>query len=174
MTPVRMWLAGALLLATVALAAVVLDPATLAQGTPPAAPAPAAHEPAAQEPTAAGRWKTIDDKTGAPRSIVLIEDKAGVFEGRIETLFFRPDETNTDPVCSKCTDARKGQKTIGLTILTGLKRDGLDYSGGDILDPGNGKVYRAKLKLSADGTKLEVRGYLGVPLLGRSQTWLRE
>jgi uncharacterized protein (DUF2147 family) len=128
----------------------------------------------AQAPTAAGRWKTIDDKTGVPRSVVAIEDKNGVFEGRIERIFFRPDEKDPDPVCSKCQDGRKGQKIIGLTILDGFKRDGLAYEGGEILDPENGKVYRAKMKLSADGTKLEVRGFVGVSLFGRSQVWLRE
>lgn len=161
-------LCGALLLSATVVYAQAPAPATAA------APAQAAPAQAATAPTAAGRWKTIDDKTGAPRSVVLIENKGGVFEGRIEKIFFRPDETDTDPVCSKCTDGRKGQKTIGLTILTGLMRDGLTYAGGEILDPGNGKVYRAKLTLSADGAKLEVRGFIGVPWIGRSQTWLRE
>jgi uncharacterized protein (DUF2147 family) len=141
---------------------------------PAQAPGPATAQAPAPGPAAAGRWKTIDDKTGEPRSIVVIEEKNGVFEGRIEKIFFRPDEPVTDPECSKCTDARKGQKIIGLTFLTGLTRDGLDYAGGEILDPANGKVYRAKLKLSADGAKLEVRGYIGISLFGRSQTWLRE
>lgn len=181
MTPLRMALGGALLLA-VALAP-VSAPAQAPAGQPQGQPqdqtqgqtqGPAPGQTQGTAPTAAGRWKTIDDKTGAPRSIVVIEEKGGVFEGRIERIFFRPDETDTDPVCSKCTDARKGQKTIGMTILTGLKRDGLGYAGGEILDPGNGKVYRAKMTLSADGATLVVRGFIGFSLFGRSQTWLRE
>ncbi|WP_374403531.1 DUF2147 domain-containing protein [Niveibacterium sp.] len=127
----------------------------------------------ANEPSAEGRWKTISDEDGKPRSIVRIEDRAGNFEAVIEKVFFKPGES-TDPVCDKCTDARKGQKIIGLKIMNGLKRDGLSYEGGEILDPDNGKVYRAKMTLSPDGKSLEVRGFIGVSLFGRSQTWVRE
>jgi len=127
----------------------------------------------ANEPSAEGRWKTISDEDGKPRSIVRIEDRAGNFEAVIEKVFFKPGE-NTDPVCDKCSDARKGQKIIGLKIMNGLKRDGLHYEGGEILDPDNGKVYRAKMTLSPDGKSLEVRGFIGVSLFGRSQTWVRE
>lgn len=128
----------------------------------------------AQTPSAVGRWKQFDDKTGALRSLVVISEKDGIFEGTIEKIFFRPDETDLDPVCSKCTDAPKGQKIVGMTIVTGMKQNGFSYSGGEILDPGNGKVYRAKMTLSADGTKLEVRGFIGFSLFGRSQMWRRE
>jgi uncharacterized protein (DUF2147 family) len=128
----------------------------------------------AQTLTAAGRWKQFDDETGALRSIIVISEKDGVFEGTIEKIFFRPDETDLDPVCSKCTDARKGQKVTGMTILTGLKQEGRGYTGGEILDPDNGKVYRAKMTLSADGAQLEVRGFIGFSLFGRSQMWQRE
>lgn len=127
----------------------------------------------ANEPSAEGRWKTVSDEDGKPRSIVRIEDHAGNFEAVIEKVFFKPGE-NTDPVCDKCSDARKGQKIIGLKIMNGLKRDGLRYEGGEILDPDNGKVYRAKMTLSPDGKSLEVRGFIGVSLFGRSQTWVRE
>lgn len=127
----------------------------------------------ANEPSAEGRWKTISDEDGKPRSIVRIEDHAGNFEAVIEKVFFKPGE-NADPVCDKCSDARKGQKIIGLKIMNGLKRDGLRYEGGEILDPDNGKVYRAKMTLSPDGKSLEVRGFIGVSLFGRSQTWVRE
>lgn len=127
----------------------------------------------ASETGAEGRWKTISDEDGKPRSIVRIENKAGSYEAFIEKVFFKPGE-DTDPVCDKCTDARKGQKIIGLKIMNGLKRDGAGYEGGEILDPDNGKVYRAKMTLSPDGRSLEVRGFIGVSLFGRSQTWVRE
>ncbi|GAA5174089.1 DUF2147 domain-containing protein [Niveibacterium umoris] len=127
----------------------------------------------ANEAGAEGRWRTISDTDGKPRSIVRIDEKAGTYEAVVEKIFFKAGE-DTDPVCDKCTDARKGQKIIGLKIMNGLKRDGFAYEGGEILDPDNGKVYRAKMKLSPDGKTLEVRGFIGVSLFGRSQTWYRE
>jgi hypothetical protein len=128
----------------------------------------------AAEPTADGRWKQIDDKTGQPRSIMRIEEKEGSYEAFVEKIFLRPNEKDPDPVCDKCTDWRKGARIIGLKIMNGLRREGLAYSGGEILDPDNGKVYRAKMTLSPDGRTLEVRGFIGVSLFGRSQTWYRE
>lgn len=128
----------------------------------------------AAEPSAAGLWRQIDDTTGKVRSLLRVDEQGGLYEGRIDKIYFNPDETERDPVCDKCSDARKGQKLIGMTILTGLKRSGLSYEGGEILDPDNGKIYRARMNLSADGKTLEVRGFIGVSLFGRSQTWLRQ
>ena len=125
------------------------------------------------EPTAVGRWTQVDDGDGQARSVLRIEEKGGVFEAVIEKIFFRAGETDTDPVCSKCRDARRGQKIVGMKILSGLRREGLGYEGGEILDPDNGKVYRARARLSADGKSLEVRGFIGISLIGRSQTWVR-
>jgi uncharacterized protein (DUF2147 family) len=119
-----------------------------------------------------GLWKTIDDQSGKPRSLIRITDNSGSFNGRVEKLFREPGE-DPNPVCDKCEDARKDQPIIGMTILTGMKHDGQGYSGGHILDPGNGKVYKARMKLANNGQKLEVRGYIGVPMLGRTQTWER-
>jgi uncharacterized protein (DUF2147 family) len=79
-----------------------------------------------------------------------------------------------DAVCDKCTDERKGQKIIGMTIVKGLKEKNGSYQGGEILDPDNGKTYKCKMKLDETGNKLEVRGFIGVSLFGRSQTWTRE
>jgi uncharacterized protein (DUF2147 family) len=106
--------------------------------------------------------------------LIRISDNGGVLSGRIEKLFREPGE-DPAPLCDQCSDIRKDQPVIGLTILTGLKKeaDAAVWSGGEILDPGNGKVYRCKLTLSDDGSKLEVRGFIGFALLGRSQTWLR-
>lgn len=79
-----------------------------------------------------------------------------------------------DPVCEHCTDERRGQSIVGMTILEGLKASGAGWEGGGILDPNNGKAYRAKARLSDDGGRLEVRGFIGVALFGRTQTWIRE
>jgi uncharacterized protein (DUF2147 family) len=79
-----------------------------------------------------------------------------------------------EAVCDKCTDERKGQKIIGMTIVKGIKQKGDAYEGGEILDPDNGKTYRCKMKVLESGKKLEVRGFIGISLFGRSQTWLRE
>jgi uncharacterized protein (DUF2147 family) len=121
----------------------------------------------------AGLWKTIDDKTGKERSLVRVSENSGVFEGRIEQIFDLPGD---DPshLCKLCEGERKNQPIIGMNFLWGLKKDGDQYAGGQILDPNNGKIYRAKMKLSEGGRKLEVRGFIGISLFGRSQTWLRE
>ena len=121
----------------------------------------------------AGLWKTIDDKTGKERSLVRIVNNDGVFEGRVEQVFSLPGD---DPshLCKKCGGERKDQPIIGMTFLWGLKKDGDQYSGGEILDPKTGTIYRAKMKVIEGGRKLEVRGYIGWSLFGRSQTWLRQ
>ena len=128
----------------------------------------------AQSDTPAGLWRTIDDKTGKDRSLVRIVDNAGVLEGRVEQILNRQPDDDPDHLCRKCEGERKDKPVIGMTILWGLKRDGQQWSGGEILDPKNGKIYRAKVKLVDGGKKLEVRGYIGISLLGRSQTWVRE
>ncbi|HEY1148583.1 MAG TPA: DUF2147 domain-containing protein [Pseudoduganella sp.] len=129
--------------------------------------------PAFAQDTPVGLWKNIDDVSGKPKALIRITETNGVLEGKIEKLFRAADEEQ-NPVCDKCSDARKNQPIVGMTMLTGLKKDGAEYTGGEILDPNNGKVYRSKLKVADGGKKLEVRGYIGMPLLGRSQTWVRE
>lgn len=119
-----------------------------------------------------GVWTTIDDETDAPRSIVEITEVNGELQGRVTKIFYRPDE-KPDPVCDKCDGARKDQPVIGMTFLWGMKKDGDGWAGGSILDPKNGKIYNAKMSLQDDGKRLRVRGFIGTPLLGRSQTWLR-
>jgi len=124
------------------------------------------------EPSAAGHWTQFDDRDGKPRSIVRIDETAGGFEGHVEQVFPRPGD-DPEPVCKQCTDSRRGQKVVGMKFIAGLQREGLDYTGGEILDPANGKVYRARMTLSADGNTLTVRGFVGISLLGRSQIWTR-
>ena len=126
----------------------------------------------ADDSSPVGTWKTIDDKTGKVRSLVRITEVNGELQGKIEKIFHGPEE-DQNPKCNLCTDARKDQPVIGMVFMNGLKKDGDKYTGGQILDPNNGKVYRSKLELTEGGKKLEVRGYIGAPLFGRTQVWLR-
>lgn len=119
----------------------------------------------------AGKWKTYDEKTGKPKSIVSIYEENGAFSGKVEAGL---DPTRAGRRCDACTDERKGQPIVGMVIIRNMKKTGDEFTGGDILDPENGNVYRCKLKLSSDGRKLTVRGFLGVSLFGRSQIWTRE
>ncbi len=125
----------------------------------------------AQDASASGLWKTIDDETGQAKALVRISDEGGVLTGRIEKLY---NPSRPDPVCDQCSDERKGKPIEGMTILTGLKRTDSGWEDGEILDPNKGKVYRAKARLVDGGRQLEVRGFVGVALFGRTQTWLRE
>ena len=120
-----------------------------------------------------GRWRTIDDETNAERSVVEIVDAGGELQGRVLQIFPQPGD-NPDQRCVACEGERKNQPIVGMTFLWGLKRDGGEWSGGAILDPKNGKIYNAKISLADGGQKLRVRGYIGMPLLGRTQVWLRE
>ncbi|MCC7683921.1 hypothetical protein JAB5_39420 [Janthinobacterium sp. HH103] len=123
--------------------------------------------------TPVGTWKTIDDASGKPKSLVVITESNGVLQGKIDKLFRAPNEEQ-NPKCDKCTGANKDQPIVGLVILSGLKYDGKEWTGGEIMDPANGKTYKSKAELIEGGTKLQVRGYVGVPMFGRSQTWVRE
>ena len=119
---------------------------------------------------AVGRWKTIDDETGQPKSIVEISQNAnGTFSGRIVELL-NPSKPN--PACDKCKDDRKGKPITGMEIIRGMKRDGDDYSGGTILKPDEGKVYKSNMELVEGGSKLEVSGC--VAFICKSQVWLRQ
>ena len=119
-----------------------------------------------------GLWKTIDDKTSKPRSIVRIVEENGEFKGIVEKGLVEGE--SADKVCEKCDPPRKNQKILGMTFMWGLKKDGTEFKGGEILDPDNGKIYKCKMKLIDGGKKLDVRGYIGISLIGRTQTWLRE
>jgi uncharacterized protein (DUF2147 family) len=134
----------------------------------------AANAALADTSTPAGVWRTVDDKTGKERSIVRIVESNGVYEGRVEQLLNRQPDDDPQDLCRKCEGARKDQPVVGMTILWALKKDGDQYTGGEILDPKNGKIYRAKMKLLEGGRKLEVRGFIGVSLIGRSQVWVRQ
>jgi hypothetical protein len=125
----------------------------------------------AAEPTAAGLWQKIED--GKPVIWVLIVDHHdGMFEGAIAKLFPKPGETMHD-VCSKCTDDRKDAPELGISFIRNMKRNGLEYEGGNILDPRDGEVWKAKMTVSPDGQELTLRGYVLTPLLGKNEIWYR-
>ena len=125
----------------------------------------------AAEPTASGLWEQADD-TGKPESWFKIAERNGVYEGAVVKIFYKPGE---DPnwVCDKCQGAEKGRPVLGLTLIKGMRRNGLSYENGTIMDPRDGSVYRALMRLRPDGKQLEVRGYLGISLFGQSQVWNR-
>jgi uncharacterized protein (DUF2147 family) len=126
----------------------------------------------AAEPTAAGLWEQVDDNTGKPESWFKITERNGVYVGNIVKIFFKPGE-DENWVCDRCEGAEKGAPVLGLALIKGMRRNGNSYENGTIMDPRDGSVYRALMQLSPDGNKLEVRGYLGISLFGRSQTWNR-
>jgi uncharacterized protein (DUF2147 family) len=123
------------------------------------------------DPTsAAGMWQKVED--GKPALYVLVIDHNGVFEGVMAKLFPEPG-AETDRRCTGCTDDRKDQPWLGISFIRDMKRNGMVYEGGNVLDPRNGKIYSAKMTLSGDGQSLTLRGYLGISLLGRDETWTR-
>jgi uncharacterized protein (DUF2147 family) len=127
----------------------------------------------ADDASPVGLWKNIDDVSGKPKALIRISENKGELEGRIEQLF-RPAGEEQNPKCTRCEGVNKDQPIIGMVFMSGLKKAGDEYSGGQILDPDNGKVYKSKLTLVDGGKKLNVRGYIGIPMLGRSQVWVRQ
>lgn len=126
---------------------------------------------AADRASPVGLWQTIDDHTGQPRALVRLYEQDGRLFGRVEKSFTPGAEHR---VCERCKDERHGQPMLGLVVIRNLRRDGDAWDGGDILDPDSGMVYRCKLHLDDNGTRLIVRGFIGISLLGRSQTWRRQ
>jgi len=127
----------------------------------------------AQTSTPVGIWQTVDDHTGQPKALVqIVEDSDGTLSGKVVKGLGANDRPARR--CTACTDARKDQPIVGMTIIDGMKKTADGWDGGHILDPENGKTYRCKMHVEDGGRKLVVRGYIGVPLLGRSQTWNRQ
>ena len=118
-----------------------------------------------------GLWKTVDDKTGAARAIVQIYEENGKLFGRIQQSFTPGVDTR---VCRACSDDRKDKPILGLIVIRNMKAADGEWTGGDILDPDNGSVYRCKFHLEENGTRLVVRGFFGISLLGRTQVWQRQ
>ena len=132
-----------------------------------------AHASAFAQATPVGLWKTIDDETKQEKSLVRISESGGVFGAKIEKLL---DPAKQDSKCDKCSDERKDKPVLGMMIVRNVKQNADDkalWDGGEILDPNNGKTYKVRMKPVDGGKALEVRGYIGAPLLGRTQTWVR-
>jgi hypothetical protein len=128
---------------------------------------------AAQEVSPAGRWQTYDDKTGDLESIVVITEANGMLTGHIEKIY-SPPAPSESPLCEVCSGALKNKPVVGMRIMWEMKKNGGEYTGGRLFHPREGKTYRGKVRLVDGGRKLEVRGFIGFSLLGRTQTWVRE
>ena len=123
--------------------------------------------------TPVGSWTTSDDETGKPKSVVEIyEARDGSLAGRVDEIL--QSDRGPNPVCDKCSGANKDKPVKGMVILWGIKQKGNTWEGGKILDPASGKVYSVKVTPTEGGSKLEVRGFMGFSLLGRTQTWVRQ
>jgi uncharacterized protein (DUF2147 family) len=126
----------------------------------------------AQFASPAGLWKTYSDRTGEADGMVRIVEVSGEFIGRVEKVLSPPSDT-PNPLCEPCRGELRNQPVVGMTILRGVRRGQDSYTEGTILDPKDGENYRCTLTLKEAGRRLEIRGFIGLPLLGRTQVWTR-
>ena len=135
-----------------------------------AAPAP---QPAPDLSSAAGLWEQYDDDGKREGWFLIFEKTRGVYEGAIVKMFLKPGEDPNTLRCTKCAGEQKNQPSLGLVIIKGMQRQARNYENGSILDPRDGQIWSARMEVSPDGKLLEVRGFLGVALFGKSQIWKR-
>lgn len=128
----------------------------------------------AADATPVGTWTQVDDATGKPKSIIEITQQPdGTLQGVVKQVLF--SDQGTHPICDKCEGERHNKPVDGMVIMWGVKQDGdNNWDGGQILDPAKGKTYKVKLSMEDNGQKLDVRGYIGFSLFGRTQTWIRK
>jgi uncharacterized protein (DUF2147 family) len=126
--------------------------------------------------TPVGLWQAVDDDTKQPTGWFLIADHDGILDGIIARMFMKPGE-DPNAICDQCKDDRHNHPWLGLQIIRGMKPEMKPeeekWAGGTILDPRDGKTYKATMKVSPDNQTLIVRGYIGIEILGRNQYWSR-
>lgn len=127
-------------------------------------------------PSIVGKWRNIDDQTGFSKGVVEIyQNKDGSFNGKVTEITPHPGYTPKE-FCDKCPGADRNRAIIGMDVLRNFKispQNPLEFTGGMILDPTSGKLYKSKLRLNSTGRRLNLRGYIGIEIIGRSQTWIR-
>ena len=140
-------------------------------GSSPLALAQGLRSPDSAQPSPVGRWRTVDDATGKVTGIIQIREENGKLNGTIEQLFNPPVP---HPTCYLCSGDLKDRPLVGLQIMSGFVQDGRRWSGGQILDPETGKIYSASLALEDGGKKLRLHGFFLIPVLGRTEHWIRD
>ena len=118
--------------------------------------------------TIIGQWETYDDKTKEKTAVIEIYQTDNLYFGKIVKSF----KGEKNALCENCKGINKNKPIIGLVVIENIKKDGNEFNGGTVLDPDNGETYKCYLKLI--NNKLEVRGYLGFSLFGRTQYWVRK
>ena len=126
----------------------------------------------AQSASPVGLWKTYSDRTGEADGLVRIVEERGEYVGRVEKVFSPPNESQ-NPLCERCPGELRDKPVVGIAILRGIRRGQAGYTEGTILDPDEGENYRCTITVKDAGRRLEIRGFVGLPLFGRTQLWTR-